>query len=159
MTKEIGQQLITSVKQTKIEIPIIQLFHYEYCNLGPENKFQEQNKDDDNQEIFQSINENLNNNSQNQENQIFHSFYSLSQNDVLEKIAQKKSEFIEEQGNYFYKKKCLLQLYDGIKDQDDYNLIIKIDNQFTYSYDKIITSFKQFSSNVCWVDRYQFNSR
>ncbi|CAD8202663.1 unnamed protein product [Paramecium pentaurelia] len=139
MTKEITQQQITTVKQTKIEIPIIQVFHYEYCNIFPEQTVEEQNnkEDDDNQDIFKSINEDFPNNSQAQENQMFHSCYNLSQNDVLDKISQKKNEFIKEQGNYYYKKKCLISIYDGIKDEKP--LITKVDNQFIYSNNKIIS--------------------
>ncbi|CAD8208189.1 unnamed protein product [Paramecium pentaurelia] len=145
MTKEITQQQITTIKQTKIEIPIIQLFHYEYCNILSEKTFNDQNTEDENQDIFQSINEGFSNNSQTIENQVFHSCYNLSQNDVLEKIQQKKNEFIKEQGNYYYKKKCILQLYDGIKEssydgiKEEKQLITKVDNQFIYANDKIIS--------------------
>ncbi|CAK65027.1 unnamed protein product (macronuclear) [Paramecium tetraurelia] len=137
MTKEINQQQVTSVKQTRIEIPTIQLFHYEYCRLFPDNSVNEQQKEDESQEIFQSIKDEYSSNSQTQESQMFHSCYNLSQNDVLEKITSKKNELQKEQGNYYYKKKCLVSIYSGAKEEKQ--LITKIDNQFIYSNSKIIS--------------------
>ncbi|CAK66338.1 unnamed protein product (macronuclear) [Paramecium tetraurelia] len=146
MNKEVAQQQVTTIKQTKIEIPIIQLFHYEYFNIFSGKIVEDLSSEEESgQDIFQSINDGFSNNTQTMESQIFHSCYNLSQSDVEEKITKKKNEFIKEQGNYYYKKKCLLQLYDGCKEsslvgaKQQPQLITKVDNQFIYQNDKIIS--------------------
>ncbi|CAD8197988.1 unnamed protein product [Paramecium octaurelia] len=147
MNKEVTQQQVTTIKQTRIEIPIIQLFHYEYCNIFSGNIVDDQSfQDESGQDIFQSVIDGSFNNTQTMDSQIFHSCYNLSQNDVEEQITKKKHEFIKEEGNYYYKRKCMLQLYDGFKEssssvdsKEQQQLITKVGNQFIYQNDKIIS--------------------